>query len=54
VVQGGPLKGSTADIEAQIYWGLGSLDWDRFTTKPSKAKLLALGGLDDVAKDLWP
>ena len=50
----GPLKGSTADIEAQIYWGLGSLDWDRFTTKPSKAKLLALGGLDDVAKDLWP
>ena len=50
----GPLAGSTADIEAQIYWGLGSLDWDRFTTKPSKAKLLALGGLDDVAKDLWP
>jgi len=32
----GPLKGSTADIEAQIYWGLGSLDWDRFTTKPAK------------------
>jgi aldehyde:ferredoxin oxidoreductase len=50
----GPLKGSIADIEAQIYWGLGSLDWDRFTTKPSKAKLLALGGLDDVARDLWP
>ena len=50
----GPLAGVTADIEAQVYWGLGYLDWDRFTTKPSKAKLLSLGGLDDVAKDLWP
>ena len=49
----GPLTGVTADIEAQVYWGLGALDWDRVTTKPSKAKLLALG-LDDVAKDLWP
>ena len=50
----GPLAGAVADIEAQIYWGMGSMDWDRFTTKPSKAKLLSLGGLDDVAKDLWP
>jgi len=25
-----------------------------FTTKPSKAKLLALGGMDDVAKELGP
>jgi aldehyde:ferredoxin oxidoreductase len=50
----GPLAGASADIEAQIHWGLGSMDWDRFTTKPSKAKLLSLGGLDDVAKDLWP
>jgi len=49
----GPLSGVTADIEAQVYWGLGALDWDRETTKPSKAKLLSLG-LDDVAKDLWP
>jgi aldehyde:ferredoxin oxidoreductase len=49
----GPLAGSTADIEAQIYYGLGTMDWDRFTTKPSKAKLLSLG-MDDVAKDLWP
>ena len=31
----------------------GALDWDRVTTKPSKAKLLSLG-LDDIAKDLWP
>ena len=50
----GPLAGVTADIEAQVYWCLGALDWDRVTTKPSKAKLLSLGGLDDVAKDLWP
>jgi aldehyde:ferredoxin oxidoreductase len=50
----GPLANCTADIEDQINWGLGSMDWDRFTTKPSKAKLLSLGGLDDVAKDLWP
>jgi len=33
--------------------GLCALDWDRVTTKPSKAKLLSLG-LDDIARDLWP
>ena len=49
----GPLAGVTADIEAQVYWCLGALDWDRVTTMPSKAKLLSLG-LNDVAKDLWP
>ncbi len=49
----GPLTGIKADIEAQDYWNLGALDWDRITTKPSKKKLLSLG-LDDVAKDLWP
>lgn len=49
----GPLAGVTADIEAQVYWNLGAMDWDRFTTKPSKAKLLWLG-LDDVARELWP
>ncbi len=49
----GPLAGVTADIEAQNYWNLGALDWDRVTTKPSKKKLLELG-LEDVAKDLWP
>ncbi|OGO39735.1 MAG: hypothetical protein A2147_05580, partial [Chloroflexi bacterium RBG_16_57_8] len=32
----GPLAGVTADIEAQVYWNLGALDWDRVTTKPSK------------------
>ena len=49
----GPLAGVSTDIEAQVYWNLGALDWDYVTTKPSKAKLLSLG-LDDVAKDLWP
>ena len=49
----GPLAGVTSDIEAQVYWNLGALDWDRITTKPSKKKLLELG-LDDVAQDLWP
>ena len=47
----GPLAGVTADIEAQVFWNLGALDWDRLTTKPSKAKLLSLG-LDDIAGDL--
>ncbi len=49
----GPLAGVTADLDAQDYWCLGALDWDRLTTKPSKARLLSLG-LEDVAKDLWP
>ncbi|MBN1190468.1 MAG: aldehyde ferredoxin oxidoreductase family protein [Dehalococcoidales bacterium] len=49
----GPLAGVSADLQAQIYWNLGALDWDRETTVPSKKKLLALG-LDDVAEELWP
>jgi len=49
----GPLVGVTADIEAQIYYSLGQLDWSRVTTKPSRKKLLELG-LDDVADELWP
>ena len=49
----GPLAGVSSDIEADVYWNLGALDWDRVTTKPSKRKLLELG-LDDVARDLWP
>ncbi len=51
--ESGPLAGVTADIEAQVYWNLGALDWDRVTTKPSKTKLLYLG-LNDVARELWP
>ncbi|MEE8413925.1 MAG: aldehyde ferredoxin oxidoreductase family protein [Dehalococcoidales bacterium] len=49
----GPLAGVTADINAQNYWNLGALDWDRVTTKPSKKKLLELG-LDEIAEELWP
>jgi len=49
----GPLAGVMADIEAQAYWNLGALDWDRVTTKPSKNKLLELG-LNDIAEELWP
>lgn len=49
----GPLAGIRADIEAQNYWCLGALDWDRITTKPSRAKLMSLG-LKDVADELWP
>jgi aldehyde:ferredoxin oxidoreductase len=49
----GPLAGATADIEAQVYWGLGALDWGRVTAKPSRKKLLELG-LNDVAEELWP
>lgn len=49
----GPLAGLTADLEAQVYWNLGALDWDRVTTRPSKAKLLDLG-LDDIAKEMYP
>jgi len=49
----GPLAGVSTDMEAQAYWNLGALDWDRVTTKPSKSKLLELG-LNDVAEELWP
>ena len=49
----GPLAGISSDIEAETYWNLGALDWDRVTTKPSKNKLLELG-LYDVAEELWP
>jgi aldehyde:ferredoxin oxidoreductase len=49
----GPIAGVSVDIEAQDYWNLGYLDWDRFTTKPSKNKLLELG-LKDEAEELWP
>ena len=49
----GPLAGISLDIEAETYWNLGALDWDRVTTKPSRKKLLELG-LEDVAEELWP
>jgi len=49
----GPLAGVTADIEAQEYWGMGFLDWDRSTTKAEQSETAFLG-LDDIAKDLYP
>ncbi len=49
----GPLAGVTADLDAQVYWNLGAIDWDRVTARPSRDRLLELG-LDDVAQELWP
>ena len=49
----GPLAGISLDVEAESWWNLGALDWDRVTTKPSRAKLLELG-MYDVADELWP
>jgi aldehyde:ferredoxin oxidoreductase len=51
--QEGPLAGVTADLDAQVYWNLGAMDWDRVTARPSRDRLLELG-LDDVARELWP
>lgn len=49
----GPLAGVSLDLEAESWWNLGALDWDRVTTKPSRNKLLELE-LKDVAEELWP
>jgi aldehyde:ferredoxin oxidoreductase len=49
----GPLAGVTLDVEDETMWTLGALDWDRFTTKPSRKKLLELG-LKDIADEMWP
>jgi aldehyde:ferredoxin oxidoreductase len=49
----GPLADVTSDLEAEAWWHLGALDWDRVTTIPSRNKLLQLG-LDDIAEELWP
>ncbi|MGB9920215.1 MAG: aldehyde ferredoxin oxidoreductase family protein [Moorellales bacterium] len=49
----GPLAGVSVDLEAQVYWALGALDWDPVTAKPSKSKLQDLG-LGDLIADFWP
>ncbi len=49
----GPLAGVTSDVEAEAWWHLGALDWDRITTVPSRNKLLELG-LNAEAEELWP
>ena len=48
----GPVAGVTVDTDTLIKEYMKVEDWEPGTTKPSKAKLLALG-LNDVAKDLW-
>ena len=49
----GPLSGVTADLDHQVQWCLGALDWNKDTTKPSRKKLMELG-LKDIAEELWP
>jgi aldehyde:ferredoxin oxidoreductase len=49
----GPLAGVTADLDHQVQWCLGALDWNKDTTKPSKKKLMDLG-MEDIAEELWP
>jgi aldehyde:ferredoxin oxidoreductase len=49
----GPLAGVTADLDHQVQWCLGALDWNKDTTKPSKKKLMDLG-MKDIAEELWP
>jgi aldehyde:ferredoxin oxidoreductase len=49
----GPLAEVTTDIEAQVNWNLGALDWDRVTALPSRKKLLELG-LNYESEALWP
>lgn len=49
----GPLAGVMADIETQVSENLDALDWDRATTKPSRAKLRELG-MEDIIPDLYP
>jgi len=49
----GPLAGVTSDLQAEAWWHLGALDWDRVTTKPSRNKLLELG-MNDIAEEFWP
>ena len=49
----GPLAEVSPDLEAEGWWYLGALDWDRKTAVPSRNKLMELG-LNDIAEELWP
>jgi len=49
----GPRKGITVTEDELYDEYLAAMDWDRYTGKPSRRKLLELG-LNDVAKVLWP
>jgi aldehyde:ferredoxin oxidoreductase len=49
----GPVANATVNMDAEVYWILGAMDWDWESTKPSKKKLLELG-LNDIADDFYP
>jgi aldehyde:ferredoxin oxidoreductase len=51
--ESGPLTNATVNIDAEVYWILGALDWDWDSTIPSKKKLQYLG-IDDAVKELYP
>lgn len=51
-LKAGPLAGKRTDMDAQVYWSLGKLDWNRSTTMPGEKKLLELG-MGDIAQELY-
>jgi aldehyde:ferredoxin oxidoreductase len=48
----GPVAGVTIDHQALAKNFFAAIDWDSKTGKPSRESLEALGGMDDVIKDL--
>lgn len=51
-LKAGPLAGKRSDMDAQVFWSLGKLDWNRLTTVPSEKKLLELG-MYDIAQEFY-
>jgi aldehyde:ferredoxin oxidoreductase len=49
----GPVKDVTVDHEKIADAFFDVMNWDKVTMKPSKESLEALGGMDDVVKDLY-
>lgn len=49
----GPLKGVTVDHKALARNFFAAMEWDEATGKPSLKSLQALGGMDDVIKNLY-
>jgi aldehyde:ferredoxin oxidoreductase len=49
----GPVANAAVNMDAEVYWVLGAMDWDWESTRPSKKKFLELG-LNDVANDFYP
>ena len=48
----GPVAGVTIDHQALAKNFFAAMDWDAETGKPSRQSLEALGGMDDIIKDL--